>query len=341
MHEKSTGERRRPAFSSRRPSTARNVPLPLSDVKIVSGPNVACRARRSRCGDTRPSDGFASSASTSARPLRMRSRRATSGSRRSRRGSSAATKAAASAAIGEVRRHVAAGHGRVDVHVDERARRGHAVAARRHLAEAAADRERRVARGRDVAGERRRGVAEAGPERERVRLREDALALERRRHGRLEALGESDEVGLRGPEPDVEKGPLRGPENLRGAFDAFRRQRRGRLGGGRDDLRLVTEEVLVGGHLDEDGTGRPGARDPAGAADDVVEVRAARAAASAPSSRGARVRAGRRRAAGRPCRCRAGCRSRERAWGRNRETPRRCRTSRASGPRRARRSRRP
>ncbi len=125
------------------------------------------------------------------------------------------------AAVG---RDVAAEDAGIDVGVHQRPRHRQAVAPGRHLAEPAADGQRRVTAVGDLAGEGGRGVTESRPQRERVRLGEDALALEGRRHRRLEPLGERDERGggRGGAEAEVEKRVFGGVQDLGGPWDLSR-----------------------------------------------------------------------------------------------------------------------
>ena len=125
--------RNRPALettavtSRRRVSAARKRPLPLSVTKIVSPGSARCSEVSSRWGETASLHKSESERDrSSVCPARMRSRTCSSGGRWRSRGSNAETKAPASIAT-DRGRAIAADDGRVDIDVDEPARRGQPI----------------------------------------------------------------------------------------------------------------------------------------------------------------------------------------------------------------------
>jgi len=113
------------------------------------------------------------------------------------------------------------------------------------------------------------------------------FVLARLAAGVVEALGEGDEVRLRGAEAHVEEGTFRGPQDLRRALDRVRRRCGGELGRGRDEVvpelsAFLTERLRF--LLERDGHAADtieavlaaDAHDPADAAERVAAVDAMR-----------------------------------------------------------------
>ncbi len=178
----------------------------------------------------------------------------------------------------DLRRVVRPDRGFVHVHMQQRARRLQPVAARAHLGEAAADRQREVAGASELADEGRRGTPEARPEPEGVALGEDALPLDGRGHRGLEPLRQGHQVraGAGGAQPEIQQRPLRLRQQRPDSVELTRPRTRRRFGRWRPgrECKLVAEEVVVRRDLDEHGAGGGGAGDLAGPAQGGVDLRA-------------------------------------------------------------------
>jgi len=168
--------------------------------------------------------------------------------------------------------------------VHERPGRRQPVAARAHLAEATADRERRIAGLRQLARERGRGCAEPGPQRQRIALGEDALALEGGRDGRRETLGQLGQLrpGAGRAQAQVEQRPACARQDGDRPLERLRVDGRGRhaLGGERrlqlGRRRVGAEEVVLRRDLHEHGPRPPAARQGARPTDGAIHLRTGR-----------------------------------------------------------------